>query len=148
MNPAHDLLNYIDEHKTEMKDDTYKNIVEKISKINGKLQKKTCTCKFIIFYPHFYTVGENQCVNILSKTKEWTFDLDDYQYKRVKDQLVKHGGQFHATLCHIEVIQAYAFGLRDDIHIDYVEDIPIEKSNTVLLVDIVMEEPDESEIDE
>ena len=33
-NPARDLLNYVDEHKTEMKDDTYKGIVDRLAPIH------------------------------------------------------------------------------------------------------------------
>ena len=36
-NPARDLLNYVDDHKTEMKDDTYKGIVDRLAPINKAL---------------------------------------------------------------------------------------------------------------
>ena len=39
-NPAHDLLNYVDEHKTEMKDDTYKGIVDRLAPINKVITDK------------------------------------------------------------------------------------------------------------
>ena len=40
-NPARDLLNYVDDHKEEMKDDTYKGIVDRLAPINKVVEEKT-----------------------------------------------------------------------------------------------------------
>ena len=48
-NPARDLLNYVDEHKEEMKDDTYKGIVDKLVPINKEFEK-TSKSKYKVFF--------------------------------------------------------------------------------------------------
>ena len=48
-NSARQLLNFIDEHKTEMKDDTYKGIVDRLLPINKELEDNKKT-KYKIFY--------------------------------------------------------------------------------------------------
>ena len=42
-NPARDLLNYVDDHKTEMKDDTYKGIVDRLAPINKSFEDQHAT---------------------------------------------------------------------------------------------------------
>ena len=49
-NPAHDLLDYVDEHKTEMKDDTYKGIVDRLKPINDKLETNNTRTLYKVFF--------------------------------------------------------------------------------------------------
>ena len=60
-NPARNLLNYIDEHKEEMKDNTYIGIVERIVPINKICEEKPnvdCKLFFLVVTPTF-DIDEN-----------------------------------------------------------------------------------------
>ena len=48
-NPARDLLNYVDDHKEEMKDDTYKGIVDRLAPINKIVECKN-KCRYKVFF--------------------------------------------------------------------------------------------------
>ena len=53
--PARDLLNFVDEHKTEMKDNTYKGIVDKIAPINKVIEEnKKSKYKMFVLITIFY----------------------------------------------------------------------------------------------
>ena len=91
-NPARDLLNFVDEHKTEMKDNTYKCIVDKIAPINKMIEENTKSkYKIFILVTDFCqdeddpTLHEatyaNKCVDIFLSDKEAEHinkELDQY----------------------------------------------------------------------
>ena len=84
MNPARDLLNYVDEHKEEMKDDTYKNIVDKLKNINDNFNNNhrfKCELTFNIQKPSFDRDDPDDILlNVLNQHKTFNIFLNQQEY--------------------------------------------------------------------
>ena len=97
MNEARNLLNFIDEHKTELKDNTYKNIVDMISNINKQFEEQKSrelyTCVFLLTKSHFSKDDDETNTFFIDNTVEdFTVDfyLTEEEYNIVKTRLDNH----------------------------------------------------------
>ena len=89
-NPVRDLLNFVDEHKTEMKDDTYKGIVDMLVPIHKQIDKRSKYQMFILVTDIVRCDGDkcvheatlrNKCVDVLLSDSEADYinkQLDQY----------------------------------------------------------------------
>ena len=78
-NSARQLLNYVDEHKQEMKDDTYKGIVDRLAPINNELENNKKT-KYDVFF---------MFTNIRREPHDETMCIADYTIRKVQVFLSK-----------------------------------------------------------
>ena len=90
-NPARDLLNYVDEHKEEMKDDTYKGIVDKLVPINKEFEK-TSRSKYKVFYliSDIHPSTKNEAV-IRQKTQTVEVYLSETEAKKINNRMDEYG---------------------------------------------------------
>ena len=105
MNAARDLLNYVDEHKEEMKDETYKNIVEKLTPINDELKAKQPLQKYVITFMITSVGIANKTRNIIEthpemKVKNIEFQLTHDEYLDIYNTLER--GSYIANLCQLK----------------------------------------------
>ena len=93
MNEARDLLNFVDEHKEEMKDDTYKTIVDKLKPIHDKLkdtQMIKCEITYAIEEPHFQKDDKNKAeLHVSTESKVIQAFLTEEEYNIVEDNLAE-----------------------------------------------------------
>ena len=99
-NPAHHLLDYVDEHKTEMKDDTYIGIVDRLKPINDKLETdNTRTLYKVFFLVSGFRKDEHDAsvCEIYTHSKEVEIFLSQQEVDIINNQLNNYGciHQFH-----------------------------------------------------
>ena len=95
-NPARDLLNFVDDHKTEMKDDTYKGIVDKITPINKICEEKNKSRYKVIFQVIFpiYEDDDTHELEMNIEQKEFFLHLSTQEVKIINKWLDDFG-----TIC-------------------------------------------------
>ena len=93
-NPARDLLNYVDEHKTEMKDDTYKGIVDRLTPINKALDNIKRSQYKAIFMTTTFDDNEDGG-EIDTMRKEFKVYLSEDEAKQVNKKLDEWGAIHH-----------------------------------------------------
>lgn len=91
-NPAHNLLNYIDDHKIEMKDDTYKGIVDRLAPINKQLQENQKTKYKVYFVVCSIEKGEDECMcEIITNTHVVEVYLSQADVENINERLDTSG---------------------------------------------------------
>ena len=91
MNPARDLLNFVDEHKEEMKDNTYKNIVDKLKNINDNFDNNDrfkCEVTFNIQKPVFDREDpDDVSIDVVDGRKTFNIYLNQDEYDIIYNKI-------------------------------------------------------------
>ena len=92
-NPARDLLNFVDEHKTEMKDNTYIGIVEKIAPINKMIEEnKKSKYRLFLIVTKFKRGDCEDCIHEADyDNKRVNVFLSDSEASYINEQLDEYG---------------------------------------------------------
>ena len=96
INPARDILNYIDEHKHELKDNVYKTILDKLTPIHKEFKEKRKTkyeVYFLISSIHSNNNDDDidEITEITHRMKSVQVFLSDVEVEILNKQLNKFG---------------------------------------------------------
>ena len=89
-NAARDLLNFVDEHKEEMKDNTYKGIVDRLAPINKFCNEKLRTkyhAWFLVSSFSFEMDGDDPIGNTTQRTKCVDVFLTEKEARHINKRL-------------------------------------------------------------
>ena len=86
-----DLLNYVDEHKQELKDQTYKTIVEHIASLQLTEPTSTYTLFVLVLTPCVDCKNDNTAKVRIKKTKLiLVHDFTKKEYEFVQQEIKRH----------------------------------------------------------
>ena len=90
-NPARDLLNFVDEHKTEMKEGIYKGIVDMLVPINKEIEKRSKYKMFFLITDIIQCDGDESIHEATYSNKRIDIFLSDSEADYNNKQLDQYG---------------------------------------------------------
>jgi hypothetical protein len=89
-NPVDDLLTYIDEHKQDLKDNVYKNLLEKLAPLNDRFVKRDkYLVKILETKPYIDISSGSQITKIVHKTHTREYEFTEEEFEKLDNELVE-----------------------------------------------------------